>query len=51
MTARGVHDAVAGLMIPDPQVSIGLDEKMREGIAAQLRLLADLLDPPKKGNP
>lgn len=31
----------------DPQIAILLDEKLREGIAAQLRALANLLDPPK----
>lgn len=32
----------------DPQVSILLDEKLRQGIAAQLRALANILDPPKE---
>lgn len=31
---------------PGPEVSIALDQKLRAGIAAQLRVLADLLDPP-----
>lgn len=29
-----------------PQLTIGLDEQLRKGIAQQLRTLSDLLDPP-----
>jgi hypothetical protein len=32
---------------PDPEVSITLTRQLNAGIAAQLRALADLLDPPK----
>jgi hypothetical protein len=41
----------ASLHMPsmNPEVYIGLDEQLRKGIAQQMRLLADLLDPPAAG--
>jgi hypothetical protein len=39
-------ELIGNLELPDPTVSIGLDEQLRKGIAQQLRVLADLLDPP-----
>jgi hypothetical protein len=33
---------------PTPELYIGLDEQLRKGIAQQMRILADLLDPPQQ---
>lgn len=37
-------------VLPSPEMYIGLDEQLRKGIAQQMRVLAELLDPPQQGS-